>query len=102
MWSLGCIIGELLSGTKTLFFCDRNCTELGTLIAIGQALGSPTEMGWPGLSKLNYTKGWDYKPSLIPRFPQPTKDVMMQKAVRYVPAPGGDTPHTAILKVHTI
>jgi len=89
MWSLGCVIGELLSGAKSLFFADWWCSELGTLIAICQALGSPAGMSWPSLSKLNYTKGYDYKPSRIPKFPRPTKDVMMQKAVRHVPAAGG-------------
>ena len=95
MWSLGCIIGELQFGTNNLLFADRNCSEVGTLIAICQALGSPTEMSWPGYSKLQYTTGFDYQPWRIPRFPRPAKDVMMQKAVRHVPAPGRDTLHTA-------
>lgn len=92
MWSLGCIIGELLSGVKTLFFADKYGTELGTLIAIFQALGSPTEMSWPGLSKLKYTKGFHGQPSRFPCFPRPAQDVMMQKAMRFVPAPGTGSP----------
>lgn len=48
IWSLGCIIGEIIIG-KPLFTGD---CEFGQLIQIFQILGSPTEEQWPSLYTL--------------------------------------------------
>lgn len=48
MWSVGCIFAELLT-KKPLFQC---ASETEALSAIFRLLGTPTEAGWPGWSKL--------------------------------------------------
>ena len=90
VWSLGCIIGELLSGmSKALFACDDG-SEWGTLKAVFQALGSPTETTWPGVSKLKRTDMSRQHPLTVV-YPRPAQSVMMLRATRKepVPAPAG-------------
>merc|ERR1719263_275878 len=48
MWSAGCILGEMASGTA-LF---RGDSEIDTIFQIFQKLGTPSEADWPGLSAL--------------------------------------------------
>lgn len=48
MWSLGCIMAELL--TKRVLFDGKG--ELDQLQKIFNKLGSPTEAIWPGLASL--------------------------------------------------
>ncbi|TKW40133.1 hypothetical protein SEVIR_1G226300v4 [Setaria viridis] len=53
MWSLGCIMAELLS--KEPLFTGKN--EIGQLDKIFRILGTPNEERWPGYSKLPGAKG---------------------------------------------
>uniref|UniRef100_I2CPA2 Cyclin-dependent kinase 2 homolog n=2 Tax=Nannochloropsis gaditana TaxID=72520 RepID=I2CPA2_NANGC len=48
IWSIGCIMGEVLTG-KPLFRAD---TDIAQLEAIFKILGTPTEARWPGWSSL--------------------------------------------------
>lgn len=48
VWSIGCIMAELLS--KEALFQAR--TEIELLTTILKTMGSPTEQSWPGLTKL--------------------------------------------------
>ncbi|KAL4854151.1 Cyclin-dependent kinase G-2 [Chlorella vulgaris] len=48
VWSIGCIMAELLS--KEALFQAR--TEIELLTTILKTIGSPTEQSWPGLTKL--------------------------------------------------
>ncbi|CAD7701429.1 unnamed protein product [Ostreobium quekettii] len=53
MWSMGCVMGELLKG-KPLF---DGKSELGQLDKIIKIMGSPSEENWPGHKQLpNYPK----------------------------------------------
>ncbi|PIA54220.1 hypothetical protein AQUCO_00900638v1 [Aquilegia coerulea] len=69
MWSLGCIMAELLA--KEPLFCGES--ELNQLDKIFRCLGTPNEMDWPGLSKLPGFKvkfaKQKYKFSLRQKFP---------------------------------
>ncbi len=62
MWSLGCIIYEVLTG-RTLF---RGDSEIDQLYNIFRILGTPTEMTWPGCFKL---PEWNLS---FPYFPKTT------------------------------
>ncbi|CAL0325300.1 unnamed protein product [Lupinus luteus] len=53
MWSVGCIMAELIS--KEALFAGK--TEVEQLDKIFRTLGSPDEKIWPGLSKLPGSKG---------------------------------------------
>ncbi|OIW00278.1 hypothetical protein TanjilG_27529 [Lupinus angustifolius] len=53
MWSVGCIMAELIS--KEALFAGK--TEVEQLDKIFRTLGSPDEKIWPGLSKLPASKG---------------------------------------------
>jgi len=57
MWSIGCILGEMATGTA-LF---RGDSEIDTIFQVFQKLGTPSEVEWPGLSAL---------PDFKPTFPQ--------------------------------
>jgi serine/threonine protein kinase len=62
MWSLGCILGEMATGSA-LF---RGDCEIDTIFKIFQKLGTPSEAEWPGLNnlpdyKLTFPK-WQRKP----------------------------------------
>lgn len=48
VWAVGCIFAELMLRTPFL----PGETDLGQLKLISQALGTPTEADWPGLSQL--------------------------------------------------
>ncbi|CAI9093253.1 OLC1v1028717C3 [Oldenlandia corymbosa var. corymbosa] len=52
MWSLGCIMAELLA--KKPLFNGQN--EIDQLVKIYKVLGTPNEKIWPGLSKLTQPK----------------------------------------------
>ena len=52
VWSVGCIMAELYTG-KALFPSD---SEIDQLFKMFQALGTPTETEWPGVSALPYYK----------------------------------------------
>ncbi len=54
IWSVGCIYAEMLLG-RPLFEGD---SEIGQIFKIFQALGTPTEANWPGITALP-----DFKPS---------------------------------------
>ncbi|EAS01207.2 cyclin-dependent kinase-like protein (macronuclear) [Tetrahymena thermophila SB210] len=58
MWSVGCIMYELI--TRVPLF-QGDC-EIGQIFKIFQILGTPTENDWPGIKDLT-----DYKPT-FPRF----------------------------------
>lgn len=60
IWSIGCIFAEMLA-RKALFPGD---SEIDQLFRIFRTLGTPTELSWPGVSKLP-----DYK-SKFPRWEQ--------------------------------
>jgi len=64
MWSVGCILGEMATGTP-LFMGD---SEIDTIFKVFQKLGTPTVEEWPGLANLPdfkatfpkwKAKGWD-------------------------------------------
>jgi len=57
MWSVGCILGEMATGSA-LF---RGDSEIDTIFQVFQKLGTPSEVDWPGLSQL---------PDFKPTFPQ--------------------------------
>jgi cyclin-dependent kinase len=62
MWSMGCILGEMATGSA-LF---RGDSEIDTIFQIFQKLGTPSEAEWPGLSalpdfKMTFPK-WRRKP----------------------------------------
>jgi len=57
MWSVGCILGEMATGSA-LF---RGDSEIDTIFQVFQKLGTPSEVEWPGLSAL---------PDFKPTFPQ--------------------------------
>lgn len=57
MWSTGCIVVEMATGSA-LF---RGDSEIDTIFQIFQMLGTPSENEWPGLSSL---------PDFKPTFPQ--------------------------------
>ncbi len=48
MWSLGCIMAELLS-KQVLFNGDGEIAQINKIFAM---LGTPTEENWPGYKKL--------------------------------------------------
>jgi serine/threonine protein kinase len=50
VWSIGCIFAELIT-TQPLFPAD---SEIDQMYKIFQALGTPDETNWPGVSKLPY------------------------------------------------
>jgi len=50
IWSLGCIIAELLH--RGPFLAGDGNTEISQLSTIFAALGTPTEVEWPGLTNL--------------------------------------------------
>jgi len=52
VWSIGCIMAELYTG-RALFPAD---SEIDQLYKIFQALGTPSEANWPGVSALPYYK----------------------------------------------
>jgi cyclin-dependent kinase 2 len=52
VWSIGCIFAELATG-RALFPAD---SEIDQLYKIFQALGTPTETVWPGVTSLPYYK----------------------------------------------
>jgi len=54
VWSAGCILGEMATGSP-LFHGD---SEISTIFEIFQKLGTPTEAEWPGLAELP-----DFKPT---------------------------------------
>ena len=59
MWSLACIVIELMSAKPLVR--PRCSTQFGALIRIFQLVGTPTESSWPGVSDVR-----DFKPD----FPQ--------------------------------
>lgn len=61
MWSLGCIMGELLK-KQVLFHGAGETEQLGKIFAI---LGAPNETVWPGWSQLPGAK-------LVPANPLPS------------------------------
>ena len=52
VWSAGCVIGEMYTG-KPLFAGSSNEDQL---LRIFRALGTPTEMTWPGVNRYPYWK----------------------------------------------
>eukprot|EP00892_Ulva_mutabilis_P004986 jgi/Ulvmu1/285/UM001_0289.1 len=58
MWSVGCIMAELISGGEPLFPGEN---EISQLFKIFQILGTPDEETWPGVSEL---------PDYLPTFPK--------------------------------
>ncbi|KAK9812599.1 hypothetical protein WJX72_000301 [[Myrmecia] bisecta] len=58
IWSIGCIMAELLS--KEVLFPGRS--ELDQLDRIWRVLGTPNENIWPGYSKLKHAKTFKFMP----------------------------------------
>jgi len=56
MWSVGCILGEMATGTP--LFCNAHDTpsEIDIIFKIFQKLGTPTPDMWPGLMDLPHFK----------------------------------------------
>ncbi|EFN53586.1 hypothetical protein CHLNCDRAFT_56262 [Chlorella variabilis] len=69
VWSIGCIMAELLS--KEALFPSK--TEIDALTLILKTMGSPTEATWPGLSQLPHARKFNLgkypSGSLRQRFP---------------------------------
>jgi serine/threonine protein kinase len=59
LWSIGCVMGEMATGSP-LFAGD---SEIDTVFKVFQKLGTPTEDQWPGLMELP-----DFKPT-FPKWP---------------------------------
>lgn len=70
MWSVGCIMGELLLGTP--LFAGR--TEVEMLGKIFESLGQPSEVTWPGWQELPHAN----KLRLSPTTAQPTRPLRYQ------------------------
>eukprot|EP00927_Polykrikos_kofoidii_P036791 TRINITY_DN3103_c1_g2_i1.p2 TRINITY_DN3103_c1_g2~~TRINITY_DN3103_c1_g2_i1.p2 ORF type:complete len:351 (-),score=48.67 TRINITY_DN3103_c1_g2_i1:432-1484(-) len=66
-WSMGCIIAEMIVGTP-IFMGD---SEFGMLMKIFEAMGTPTEETWPGVSKLPHWQTW------FPNWPHKNKAEMV-------------------------
>jgi len=62
MWSIGCIVGELMHGPGTALF--QGNSEIGTIFQIFKALGTPTEDTWPGCTRR------EMLPDFCNRFPR--------------------------------
>jgi cell division cycle 2-like protein len=72
MWSVGCIIAELLRGGDVLL---PGQGEVDQIDKIFRLLGAPTEERWPGCSQLPYLRQasaarWPAPPSLRDKFPR--------------------------------
>ncbi|KAL4459167.1 hypothetical protein ABPG75_014032 [Micractinium tetrahymenae] len=71
VWSIGCIMAELLS--KEALFAGKS--EIDQLQLILKTMGSPTEETWPGVSKLPHAKKFNLgkypSGNLRQRFPPP-------------------------------
>ncbi|KAL7066446.1 putative cyclin-dependent protein kinase 3 [Cryptosporidium serpentis] len=89
LWSVGCIMIEMLSG-KPVFPGD---SEIDTLFYIFRLLGTPSETVWPGVSKLpcykNVFPQWKVNPkhnlhSLLPNLDQIGIDLLL-KFLQYSP-----------------
>jgi len=52
MWSTGCIIAEMATGSATF----PGDSEIGTVLKIFKLVGTPTEQSWPGLHELEHYK----------------------------------------------
>lgn len=74
MWSVGCILGEMLLG-RPLFLGE---SELGQLLSIFRKRGTPSEVSWPGRSKL---PDWH----IFPEWPT----VTMKEAFKWPVIPDG-------------
>ena len=59
MWSVGCIMAELLLGRVLM----RATGELEQINCIFRTLGTPTEANWPGWQQLPLAKKMKFKPS---------------------------------------
>ncbi|KAG8910462.1 Cyclin-dependent kinase catalytic subunit, partial [Tulasnella sp. 417] len=66
MWSVGCIMAEMIMQGTPLFPGD---SEIDQIFRIFRIMGTPTEQTWPGVSQLP-----DYKPS----FPRWNPQELMQ------------------------
>jgi cell division cycle 2-like protein len=59
MWSVGCIMAELLLGRVLM----RATSELEQINCIFRTLGTPTEASWPGWQQLPFAKKMKFKMS---------------------------------------
>lgn len=86
IWSIGCIYGEMLRG-QPMFEGD---SEIGQIYKIFQALGTPSEATWPGLSSLP-----DYSPRLPHQLPPLSAEPDLATGPRRRPAPLRAAPEDA-------
>eukprot|EP01086_Lenisia_limosa_P010832 TRINITY_DN3559_c0_g1_i1.p1 TRINITY_DN3559_c0_g1~~TRINITY_DN3559_c0_g1_i1.p1 ORF type:complete len:325 (-),score=59.97 TRINITY_DN3559_c0_g1_i1:29-1003(-) len=87
VWSVGCIMAEIINCSRPLFPGD---SEIDQLYKVFQILGTPNEETWPGVTSFpDYSGGfpcWQKKDlrTLIPRLDNEACD-LLEKLLAYIP-----------------
>lgn len=84
MWSVGCIMAEMVMSGTPLFPGD---SEIDQIFKIFKILGTPNESSWPGVSQL---------PDFKPTFPQ-WGGVDLAEAVHEIDTPGAELLHSLLV-----